>query len=209
PKLCQIRDNLHSNYISALFPNDNWLRWEAFNSDSASRQKAKSIESYMVNKTRIGGFRTEMSKLLYDFIDYGNAFCTFDFVSSYVENEDGTRDIKFIGPKARRISPLDIVFNPLANSFEDSWKIVRSLKTQGELQSMAEDEPENQYLQRALEQRNKMLAYANAYGVEDDDKSDGFLADGFGNMQEYLQSGYVEVLDFYGDINDIDGNLSR
>ena len=26
PKLCQIRDNLHSNYISALFPNDDWLR---------------------------------------------------------------------------------------------------------------------------------------------------------------------------------------
>ena len=26
PKLCQIRDNLHSNYLSALFPNDDWLR---------------------------------------------------------------------------------------------------------------------------------------------------------------------------------------
>ena len=26
PKLCQIRDNLHSNYVSALFPNDEWLR---------------------------------------------------------------------------------------------------------------------------------------------------------------------------------------
>src|SRR5574343_614137 len=29
-KLCQIRDNLHSNYISALFPNDDWLKWEAY-----------------------------------------------------------------------------------------------------------------------------------------------------------------------------------
>ena len=27
PKICQIRDNLYSNYISALFPNDDWLRW--------------------------------------------------------------------------------------------------------------------------------------------------------------------------------------
>ena len=27
PKLCQIRDNLHSNYLSALFPNDSWLQW--------------------------------------------------------------------------------------------------------------------------------------------------------------------------------------
>ena len=26
PKLCQIRDNLHSNYITALFPNESWLQ---------------------------------------------------------------------------------------------------------------------------------------------------------------------------------------
>ena len=35
PKLCQIRDNLHSNYLSALFPNDNWMKWEAHSSDAA------------------------------------------------------------------------------------------------------------------------------------------------------------------------------
>ena len=28
PKLCQIRDNLHANYVSALFPNSNWMKWE-------------------------------------------------------------------------------------------------------------------------------------------------------------------------------------
>src|SRR5690554_3331345 len=36
PKLCQIRDNLHSNYISALFPNDDWLRWQAYTKDEAA-----------------------------------------------------------------------------------------------------------------------------------------------------------------------------
>ena len=30
PKLCQIRDNLHSNYLASLFPNDDWLKWEAY-----------------------------------------------------------------------------------------------------------------------------------------------------------------------------------
>ena len=29
PKLCQVRDNLYSNYMNGLFPNDNWLTWEA------------------------------------------------------------------------------------------------------------------------------------------------------------------------------------
>jgi hypothetical protein len=208
PKLCQIRDNLHSNYISALFPNDSWLKWEGYNSDSSTRDKVKAIEAYMTNKTRIGGFRTEISKMLYDFIDYGNAFGTYDFISSSV-GEDEVKTIRFVGPKARRISPLDIVFNPLAASFEDSWKIVRSIKTLGELHAMALDEPENAYLIDALEKRKKVVSHVSMYGIEDDDKSDGFLADGFGSMQEYLQSGYVEVLDFYGDIFDVEGNLQR
>lgn len=208
PKLCQIRDNLYSNYISALFPNDDWLKWESYNQESSNREKVAAIEAYMANKTRIGGFRGEIGKLLYDYIDYGNAFVTWDFVSSSVER-DGTLYNRFTGPKARRISPLDIVFNPLANSFEESWKIVRSLKTFGELLAMAEDEPENSYLREALDKRHKMLAYANAYGIEETDKAEGYIADGFGSMHEYLQSGYVEVLDFYGDIHDGEGNLKR
>ena len=39
PKLCQIRDNLHSNYISALFPNDNWLKWEGYAHGDAIAKK--------------------------------------------------------------------------------------------------------------------------------------------------------------------------
>ena len=57
PKLCQIRDNLHSNYLSALFPNDDWLKWEAYDQDSDVLEKRQAIESYMENKTRQGNFR--------------------------------------------------------------------------------------------------------------------------------------------------------
>jgi hypothetical protein len=57
PKLCQIRDNLHSNYISALFPNDDWLKWEAYSPSDATKKKTNAIESYMANKAREGGFR--------------------------------------------------------------------------------------------------------------------------------------------------------
>ena len=38
------------------------------------KAKVRAIEAYMSNKTRINGFRGEISKLLYDYIDYGNAF---------------------------------------------------------------------------------------------------------------------------------------
>lgn len=200
PKLCQIRDNLHSNYVSALFPNDEWLKWEAYTLEDSFKQKKTAIETYMSNKTRESHFRTEMSKVIYDYIDYGNAFVTLSFESSYVEDDNGNKIVDYIGPKLVRISPLDIVFNPIANSFRDSYKIIRTMKTRGELEAMAKSEPDNQYLQNALAKRNSIEKYNNAYGLDDLDKSEGFLIDGFGNYSEYLQSGYVEVLEFFGDM---------
>ena len=201
PKLCQIRDNLHSNYISALFPNDEWLKWEGYSQNDAVKEKRDSIEAYMSNKTRTGHFRTEMSKLLYDYIDYGNAFATVDFESSYVLDPQDNRTIKFIGPRARRISPLDIVFNPLANDFVSSFKIIRSIKTVGQLKKMAEEQPENTYLKDAIGRRLDMMSKMNAYGIDEASKAEGVSIDGFGNYFEYLQSGYVELLEFYGDLH--------
>lgn len=208
PKLCQIRDNLHSNYISALFPNDEWLRWEAYTQDSAAVKKAKAIEAYMSNKTREGKFRSEISKATYDYIDYGNCFLTVDFEASFREDEKGNRIIDFIGPVARRISPLDIVFNPLANNFLDSYKIIRSVRTVGELKLMAEQEPDNKYLATALEKRRLMKT--GSYGIDNSDKAEAYQVDGFGNFYDYLQSNSVELLEFWGDLhNAITGELEK
>jgi hypothetical protein len=202
PKLCQIRDNLHSNYLSALFPNDDWLRWEAYSASDAAKQKRLAIEAYMSNKTRESHFRTTMSKLLLDYIDYGNAFATVDFEASSREDQAGNKVTGYVGPKIRRISPLDIVFNPLADTFSDSFKIIRSLRSIGELAALAVNEPENHYLKEALANRAKLMSHMNAYGIEEADKSEGFLMDGFGNYAEYLGSQYVEFLQYYGDIYD-------
>lgn len=133
PKLCQIRDNLHSNYLSSLFPNDDWLRWQGYGKEDSAKLKAKSIQAYMDNKCREGHFRTEMSKLLLDYIDYGNAFATCSFESKYKTMPDGSVVPDYVGPKLVRISPMDIVFNPLATDFLNTFKIVRSVKTLGSL----------------------------------------------------------------------------
>ncbi len=71
--------------------------------------------------------------------------------------------------------PLDIVFNPLAESFEASPKIVRSIVTYGELETMAEDQPDNQYLRDALKRRKKIMSRPGAYGIEDANKYGYFL----------------------------------
>jgi len=202
PKLCQIRDNLHSNYLSALFPNDDWLVWEGYSQEDSVKKKRDAIQSYMKNKTREGHFRIEMSRLLYDYIDYGNAFATVSFESRYKEEKDGTKIPGYIGPRLHRISPLDIVFNPLSSSFLTSFKIIRSIKTIGELKKQAMVEPENAYLASAMASRDRLSSNLGGYSREDFQKAVGYDVDGFGNLHEYYSSGYVELLEFYGDYHD-------
>jgi len=202
PKLCQIRDNLHSNYLSALFPNDDWLRWAGYTKDDSLKQKAATIEAYMSNKCRESHFRTTMSKLIYDYIDYGNAFATVAFEAKYKTMPDETLVPDYIGPKAVRISPMDIVFNPLADDFMNSFKIVRSVKTVGELKRLAQDEPEQAFWTKGLERREKIQRMLGGYSIEDFDKACGYSADGFGNMYSYFMGDFVEILEFYGDYHD-------
>jgi len=202
PKLCQIRDNLFANYVSALFPNDNWVKWEAYSRESNHKDKARNIEGYMSNKVREGKFRREFEKLLYDYIDTGNAFATTSFESRYKEMADGKVVPDYVGPVVHRISPLDIVFNPLASSFDDSFKIVRSIKTIGELKKLAATDPDQRFWGDVIQRRAEIQKLAGGYSVEDFDKAVGYQADGFGNMYEYYMSDYVEILEFFGDFHD-------
>ncbi len=209
PKLCQIRDNLHSNYISALFPNDNWLRWEGYSLDDQIKEKADAIEGYMQNKTRESHFRTEMSKILYDYIDYGNAFATVDFENRTKTTPDGETLVDYVGPVVRRISPLDIVFNPMASDIKGTFKIIRSVKTVGEIVKMSQDQPDNIKLAEAITKREDRVRKLGAYSIEDFDKFEGYDVDGFGNLYEYYTSGYVELLEFYGDWYDEDSGCLK
>lgn len=203
PKLCQIRDNLHANYISALFPNDDWLKWEGYSLSDATRDKREAIQSYMSNKCRINGFRSVMSQLLLDFIDYGNAFATTDYeVNQRMSAKTNEMIVEYQGPVARRISPLDIVFDPSAITFEKSPKIVRSLVTIGELYSMADENANDDYLKDVLKRREKFCSNPGMYGHEKEEQINAYNVDGFGDYNEYLNSGYVELLTFYGDIWD-------
>jgi hypothetical protein len=204
PKICQIRDNLHANYASALFPNDNWFKWEGYSRDAVTKQKREAIESYMGNKIRNSNFRTEVYKLLYDFIDYGNAFWDIVFVNESHKTEDGEVIQGYRGPKLKRISPYDIAFNPMASSFKDSYNIVRTLKTVGELKWELDNMPELGYNKDIIEEVDKYRKTLGAYATEDVSKAVALSVDGFGNFYDYLQSGYVEVLEFEGSINNKD-----
>ena len=201
PKLTQIRDNLHSNYISSLFPNDKWLTWVAHDEEAAKKETAETLQAYMENKTREGGFRDVISQLVYDYIDYGNCFAMPSFEARYKE-VDNERVTSFIGPRGVRISPYDIVFNPVATSFEESPKIVRTMQTLGGLKKLAQSDPAQQFWIDALERRQEIHAAAVSYSREDWAKASQYQVDGFGSLQEYYSSDAVEVLEFYGDFHD-------
>lgn len=205
PKLTQIRDNLHANYLSALFPNDDWLRWEAYSTNPEDQQKRSTIQAYMSNKVREGGSREVFSRLLYDYIDYGNAFGDVIFVNETKEDPETGEIIQgFVGPKVIRISPEDIVFNPLANSFRESPKITRSLMTIGELKKLKEDRPDLNYMDEAIAKAEKIRGEVHTFRAEDFNKSMGFEIDGFGSLHQYYTSGTVEILELEGSIHDPD-----
>lgn len=201
PKLTQIRDNLHANYLSSLFPNDKWLTWLAYTKDAAKRDTAETIEAYMENKLREGDFRTTVSRLLYDYIDKGNCFAMPTFETRY-KVTDGLKTTDFVGPKAVRISPYDIVFDPTAASFENTHKVVRSTTTLGALRKYAETHPDQQYWMDVLDRREKLRAAALLYAKDEWEKSQQYMVDGFGSLQEYYISDSVELLEFYGDFHD-------
>lgn len=204
PKLCQIRDNLHANYISSLFPNDDWLKWEGYTLKDEELQKRSAIQAYMSNKTREGGLRNTVSKLLYDYIDYGIAIADVRWTNeTKVDGETGEKIPGYVGPKLVRVSPHDIVFDPTAPSFEGSVKITRSLMRFGELKLMAMNTP-NEWIDSAIAYAEETRSKIGSYKKDDFNKAAGYSVDGFGNLYEYYQSGYVEVLEFEGTLHDPD-----
>lgn len=204
PKLCQISDNLKANYKYSLFPNSMWLDWEANEHDSNSVEKREAILNYAMYVSKQERFKREMDKLLDDFVDYGNSFATVDWVDERQELEDKLQ-VGYIGPVVRRISPLDIVFNPTASSFQDSPKIIRSLISIGELKdmltSMSTDENRKEY-EELWKYLKEIRTHASQSGADFSEKDTIYQVDGYSSFRAYLEGDYVELLTFYGDLYD-------
>lgn len=197
PKLTQIYDNLKANYTAALFPSEDWMKWSAKNAEGNTKDKVDVIQSYMFNKVVQSGFRFTAERLIDDYILTGNCFATVDFVNDSFELETGEQVKNYVGPRLVRISPYDICFDPTAASFANTPKIVRSIKTLGEVSNDFEGEPElEQIFERMLHNRGEVGSATQT------DKGQGYIADGFGSIENYYQSSYVEFLTFYGDIFD-------
>ncbi len=200
PKLCQIRDNLHANYISALFPNDNWVRWEGDTLADETLGKKNAIESYIKTKAKQSNLRDTESALLYDYIDTGMAFSTNSYVRELTyDSKTGLEIEGYTGPKVSRIDHKDIVFNPVAPEFYMAPKIIRKILGVGEVAKLAKTDTD----WTAAFNKSKMMRRSSSnYSVSDWKRAVRFEVDGFGDLREYYGSQYVEVLTYEGDIWD-------
>lgn len=202
PKLCQIRDNLHANYYAALFPNDDWLKWEGYSDDDEVHEKKETIQAYVANKFRTGGMYDTASQLVYDYIDYGVAIADTIWVNEYKVDPDTDERIPgYVGPMMVRRSPIDVVFNPAAPSFEQSPKITRTLVSMGELEKTIQDGGE-EWMEGALAKAKDLRTRTPTISSEDMQKATAMSVDGFGSLHEYYSSGYVELLEFEGSCTD-------
>jgi len=201
PKITQIRDNLHANYLAALFPREKWFKFEPADRDSATLKKKQAVESYMVSKMKQHNFQTIVSQLVLDYIDYGNVFVGHEFVNE-VKTDPITKEAVTVyrGPRPFRISPLDIVFDPSARTFKESPCIVRRLKSIGDLIKDIETRPNLEYNPKIVSEIVNSR-YAGS-GIIDHYKTDGYRVDGFNTIEDYMGSGLVELHDFYGDTYD-------
>lgn len=195
PKLTQIRDNLHANYMAALFPTEDWFYFESTDKNEELFRKRTAITNYLKQKLKASNFQLLVSKLVYDYVDNGNVFVTHDYVKDVV----GTT-VRYVGPKAYRIDPADIVMNPVADEFGNTPVVRRMLKSVGDFLNDVDTKPNLGYdksvITKMMECRKRLMGDAEMR------KSANLSIDGFGSIDEYLNSDLVEILEFWGNIYD-------
>ena len=201
PKLCQIRDNLYSNYTATMFPKRKWLIWEANEKDSDQVAKRDAIVNFMSWCIEQPTFKHEIDKIILDYIDFGNCFATVEWTDHRVQQPNMTQ-AGYVGPSIRRISPLDMVMNPVAEDFQSSPKYVRSVVSMGELYDllmrMSNDENRAEY-QTLYDYLKNVRYHARTFEGDWTQRDRLYAVDGFSSFRAYLLSNYCEVLTYYGD----------
>ncbi len=212
PKICQIRDNLYANYMAAMFPKSDWLEWEGETKDDATKTKAEAIENLIQNAIERPEYRNEMAKCVLDYIDYGMAIVKAEWVdNSYISADGQSEKVGFVGALPKRISPVDIVFNPIAPSFAQTGKFIRNLMTLGDFAKLVNQTtaPDNKEAYQALFDYMRKIrnSASQTVGGSDSTKNASLSVGGLSNFVNYLRGNYVEVLTYYGDYYDVAANV--
>lgn len=209
PKMAQIYDNLTSQYYDALFSTSDYVDWsgpvDAVESSEEYVDKRHIIKQYVRNMLDTDAFKKAVKEALEDYVLFGNPFLMPVYTNKTIELPDGSTKEIFSGVEAKRISPLDIVFDATAKGFDVSAKILREVTDLGSLKANMDQFPEEASViadafKKALKKRKFMReACSGADTIKDNELS---IA-GVGGINEYMAGDTVELLTFYGDLYDV------
>ena len=201
PKLTQIADNLSAHYKRSLFGSRDWLEIDSHDEDAASAKKRTAVLTYLKVKHEASGFVNRMQRIIDDWILCGNCFAEVNFVNEINDNDDNFNH-GYSGTTVNRINPFDIVFNLQASSFKEAPKIIRRVHSMGSIARMVEENPDDGWSKEALAKGMKFRQSMSTYAFDDNNKEEQNILDGLGSFMDYLNEGYIEVLEFYGDFYD-------
>ena len=128
PKLTWVFDKLKTTYIQNLFPSDDFFRWKASPGNEVDTAKAGAIEHLMIHKLKhpMARWREVTGEMIDDLLLKGNIFASAEFVEHFSINfRTGQPELVFRGPRPVRIDPMSIKFNASANTFDNTYTIVK------------------------------------------------------------------------------------
>jgi len=197
PVVASIAQDLEAILLQVVMPHEDWFTFEPMDANAARKEQRKAIVSYLKNRHALNGYIDEVAKLRSDLVTYGNCFSQVFHANESKGDRQG-----YIGPKVRRISPYDIVFDPTAMDFARTPKVIREIVSLGELKRRGNNGTlDTETVDKLLHSRSN---FANSDAGED--KNEQYTPLGFGTYQEYIMSGFVELLWFYGDVYDPHSN---
>lgn len=205
PKLAQVRNNIITSYDEHLFPNTDWIQWQAEDANSVSEDKVALIKSYTKTKAEDSDLEAVMNQLVVDWTDRGIACCETYHVNVVGRDGQDNPVQQYAGPKCQRLDPYDVVYDVVAPTLAEATKVVRSMHTLGSLKKMSIENPEMlspdtfaTIKQRRAEQRS--------YVVDANGKSTKLTAQliraGHGDTIQTVLRDEFEILTFYGDFYD-------
>ena len=193
PVVSSIAQDLEAILLQVVIPHEDFFTFEPMDSQAARTEQRKAIVSYLKNRHALNGYLGELAKLRSDLVTYGNCFSQVIHVNETKGDKPG-----YIGPKVKRISPYDIVFDPTAIDFITTPKVIREIITLGELFKRGQNGTlEEAKVMELLKNRGN---FANSDAGEE--KNEQYVPRGFGTYQQYIASGFIELLWFYGDVYD-------
>lgn len=196
PKLTQIADTLKSQYYEASLSMPEFFRFPA--PKKVTNAVSTAMEKWLRVKLEQRKFReTTGRELVNDFVDYGNAFVEVD----YVIERDNQGRIKYKGPSWKRVSPMDIVFNP-REKFIKGAKISKCMVHVADIKEYPDKFPGAGFNKGTID---KAINSRHPEGIDDwveVIKNRGINMDGYGGFDQYFKQDLAEILIYRGDVFD-------